>query len=456
MPQQLPFDYDVEQAALKRRQAMIDSMTAQVMKPTQGQMIGNRYVGPGIADAVSRVLSAYFLSNHQDKLDESQRDVQGRYNTGLQEALGKYEQTRLGAPAKMGPSMAPTVDNDPANPKQVEVSPAIPGDPRKAAIEAIVSSYGPLRDIGLNDLKEAAKQGITLKDLLPHADPASIPAMLSQGQAGFKPKAELKAFQPGEVVLDAGGRVFTPQGAAGQGPAAGPGWGTTSIGGDLYQQSATGLKKLDNAPKITVSPNVQVINKGEESFMKQFGEQTAKQLNAIQEGKANAQRMLTVADRLESLNKAGTFTGPGANVATSIGQFANAVGLPVDQKKLNNSQEYTAVLGKQVAQVLTAGSGVGRSMTDADREAFMSQFPTLVNTPEGRQRIIGMLRDGARQDIQYADTVYKNLQQAYPDAARLFSVVPSTQGYPSAQPAASTTPGKVVSLDEYLKAQGGR
>lgn len=455
MPQQLPFDYDVEQAALKRRQAMIDSMTGQIMKPTQGQMIGNRYVGPGIADAVSKVLSAYFLSNHQDKLDESQRDLQGRYNTGLQEALGKYEQTRLGTPAKMGPSMAPTVDNDPANPKQVEVSPAIPGDPRKAAIEAIVSSYGPMRDIGLNDLKESAKQAVTLKDLLPHADPASIPAMLTQGQAGFKPKAELKAFQPGEVVLDAGGRVFTPQGAP-IGTNGGPGWGTTTINGDLYQQSATGLKKLDNAPKITVTPNVQVINKGEESFMKQFGEQTAKQLNGIQEGKANAQRMLTVADRLESLNKAGTFSGPTANAATSVAQFANALGIPVDQRKLNNSQEYAAVLGKQVAQVLTTGSGVGRSMTDADREAFMSQFPTLVNSPEGRQRIIGMLRDGARQDIQYADQVHKNLQSAYPEAARLFGIVPSTQGFPNAQPAASTAPGKVMSLDEYLKAQGGR
>ena len=455
MPQQLPFDYDVEQAALKRRQAMIDSMTGQIMKPTQGQMIGNRYVGPGIADAVSKVLSAYFLSNHQDKLDESQRDLQGRYNTGLQEALGKYEQTRLGTPAKMGPSMAPTVDNDPANPKQVEVSPAIPGDPRKAAIEAIVSSYGPMRDIGLNDLKESAKQAVTLKDLLPHADPASIPAMLTQGQAGFKPKAELKAFQPGEVVLDAGGRVFTPQGAP-IGPNGGPGWGTTTINGDLYQQSATGLKKLDNAPKITVAPNVQVVNKGEESFMKQFGEQTAKQIGDVQVAKANAQRMLTAADRLESLNKAGRFSGPTANIATSIGLFANALGVPVDQKKLSNSQEYVAVLGKQVAQVLTAGSGVGRSMTDADREAFMSQFPTLINSPEGAQRIIGMLRDSARQDIEYANQVHKNLTATYPEAARLFNVLPSTQGFPAPNPAASQAPGKVMSLDEYLKSQGAR
>lgn len=454
MPTQ-PFDYDIQMASLKRRQAMIDAMTGQVTKPTPGQMVGNRFVGPGIADAVAKVLSAYFLSQHQDKLDTDTKDMQGQYNTGLQDALQKYERTRFGTPAKMAASMAPTTDNDPANPKQIEVSPASVGDPRKAAIEAIVSSYGPLREIGLNDLKEAGKQGITLKDLLPHANPTSIPTMLQQGVSGFKPKVEVKDVEPGKVLLDAGGQVFTPQGAS-LSPQGGPGWGLETINGDLYQRSATGLKKHDNSPRITITPVTNVINKGEETFMKQFGEQTAKQIGDVQVAKANAQRMLTTADRLESLNKAGTFSGPTANIATSIGQFANALGVPVDQKKLSNSQEYAAVLGKQVAQVLTAGSGVGRSMTDADREAFMSQFPTLINSPEGRQRIIGMLRDSARQDVEYANQVHKNLTATYPEAARLFNVLPSTQGFPAPNPAASQAPGKVMTLDEYLKSQGVR
>lgn len=447
MPTQLPFDYETETSAIKRRQAMIDGMTGQVMKPTQGQIIGNRYIGPGIADALSKVLSAYFLSNHQDKLDTETKDLQGRYNEGLKTALSQYEATRSGAPAKFAPSMAPTIDNDPANPKQVEVSPAMAADPRKAAIEAVVSSYAPLRDIGLNDLKEFPRNQVTLKDLLSHATPEAQEAMVRSGSVGaFKARPDFKSVAPGEVLLDSGGRVFTPKGE--------PGWGTTTIGGDLYQQSATGLKKLDNAPKVTVNTNV--VNKGEESFLKQFGEQAAKQLSEVQVNKANAQKMLTVADRLESLNKAGTFIGPTANAATAVGQFASALGVPVDGKKLANSQEYAAVLGRQVAQILTAGSGVGRSMTDADREAFMSQFPQLVNTPEGRQRIIGMLRDSARQDIQYADKVHQNLQTTYPEAARLFGILPTSQLFPGAQPAASTQPGKVLSLEEYLKTQGGQ
>jgi len=406
MPQQLPFDYDVEQAALKRRQAMIDSMTGQVMKPTQGQMIGNRWVGPGMVDALSKVLSAYFLSNHQDKLDESTKDLQGRYNTGLKEALTNYETMRMGKPAVTVPSMAPTVGNDPANPQQVTTQPAVPGDPRKAAIEAIVSSYGPMRDIGLNDLKESAKQSVTLKDLLPHADPASIPAMLTQGQAGFKPKAELKAFQPGEVVLDAGGRVFTPQGAP-IGPNGGPGWGTTTINGDLYQQSATGLKKLDSAPKVIV--NNSILNKGQSALAGELAKA------AVDDFKVSATNVQAAKDSLDSLAKmrsvGPTFMGPTAPAAMFVAGVANAMGAKIDEQKLASSETFESESVRAWINMMNQAGG-SRGLVKEESDRIARAVPALLHSPQGRKQLMQMIEDRAKKTIELGERKRQSIIRA--------------------------------------------
>lgn len=454
MPQQLPFDYDVEQAALKRRQAMIDSMTGQVMKPTQGQMIGNRWVGPGMVDALSKVLSAYFLSNHQDKLDESTKDLQGRYNTGLKEALTNYETMRMGKPAVTVPSMAPTVGNDPANPQQVTTQPAVPGDPRKAAIEAIVSSYGPMRDIGLNDLKESAKQSVTLKDLLPHADPASIPAMLTQGQAGFKPKAELKAFQPGEVVLDAGGRVFTPQGPQGQGPVSGPGWGTTSINGDLYQQSTTGLKKLDNAPKVTV--NNSVLNKGQSALAAKLADVVTDDYKLSATSTQSAKNSLDALAKMRSLGP--TFTGPTANAAVFVSGLADALGVQVDKRKLAASETFEAESAQAWINMMNQAGG-SRGLVKEESDRIARAVPALIHSQQGREQLMQMIEDRAKKTIELGERKRQALIRAgKADSPSSYFEDASAGPLEGISPASSplTSPGKVMSLDEYLKAQGGR
>lgn len=403
MATQLPFDFETQQASLKRRQAVADALLQRGMTPQQGGMISNSagtfYTGPsGLGLLAPAALMALGDKQSQD-VERDQTQLASRYKEGLQQELQNYERTRAGTNDEMGPNM--------------------PGNPRQAAINAIVSSYAPLRDIGMNDLKTASQGQITAKDLLPYTDPSAIPELATRGSMGFKPKADLG--ETGGVIYDKNTRRIVKL----EGPAP----TRKTEGGDLFEESpSTGSwKKLDNAPKITT--NVSVSN-GDNEFLKSLGKQTAEMVTDARNRKVNAERMVNVASRLEELSTQGVFSGPTANLAVTIGQFADTLGVPVDKAKIGTSEEYTALLAKQVANVLMDGS-VGRTMTDEDRKRFEQQFPQLINTPEGRQQIIGMLREGARQDIEYAAGVEENLSKQYPEAARLFRVAPSNVPQPA-------------------------
>lgn len=452
MPLQLPFDYETQQASLKRRQGIVDALTQRFLTPQQGGTISNSagtfYSGPSaLESALTPILGMMATEKAQNELNADQAGLTQRYNEGLKSSLEEYEGLRNGKPAGMVPSGAPTIDNDPANPKMVP-DPANPGvapDPRKAAIHAIVSSYAPMRDIGMSDLKESAKNALTAKDLLPYADPSSVPAIAARGVMGFRPKSDLGEVNG--IVYDKNNRQIVQLG--------GPEPTRVKQDGDLYEQSpSTGAyRKLDNAPKINVTTNVA---SGENEFLKKLGASTAELVDNSRKAAQQAQKSEVLASRLEALDKQGVFTGPTANAAVAVGQFANALGVPVDKAKLGRSEEYTSTLGRQVAEVLTAGAGVGRSMTDEDRKAFMTQFPSLINTPEGRQRVIAMLRDAARQDKGYAASVEQNLDKEFPEAGRLFRVAPSRQPFP--EPNVSPA-GAPMSLDDYIKSRqkpGGR
>lgn len=437
MPMMPTYDFETEADAIKRKQAIADALQQSALAPLQMP------TQPGVklsgVNVLAKLLEGYVAGKKSDEAKADRTVLSRRYGDELKSGMEQYYKTMQGYET---PSMV-LAPNEDGSPQMVKV----PGDRKKAIFDALASNHPILRDLAMQQLKEEGKNTLTPKDLLTIATPESILAN-PNNTAGWKPKRELKAVAPGEVLLDSSGNFATPGNPAGSAP-----WKTTTIGGDLYQQSATGLKKLDNAPKVTVH---NAVNMGDNALMKKLGESTAELINTARTGKQQAQQMLFTANRLEELNNKGVFSGPTANVATTLGAFAQTLGVPVDQNKLGRSEEYNAILAQQVAKVLTAGSGVGRSMTDEDRKRFEQQFPQLVSTPQGRQQIIGMLRNSAAQDLQYANQVETNLRKNYPDAARLWDVAPTNVSFPTPANAGGSGPGNPIPLDQYLQNFGGR
>ena len=85
----------------------------------------------------------------------------------------------------------------------------VPGDRKKAIFDALASNHPALRDLAMQQLKEEGKNQLTPKDLLSIATPESVLANTSN-PAAWKPKRELKAYAPGEVLLDSSGNYATP------------------------------------------------------------------------------------------------------------------------------------------------------------------------------------------------------------------------------------------------------
>jgi len=432
------YDFETEADAIKRKQAIADAMQASALRPMEMP------TQPGVklsgVNVLAKLLEGYVAGKKSDEAKSERSALSQRYGDELRSGMEQYYKTMQGYEA---PSMA-MAPGEGGTPQMVKVS----GDRKKAIFDALASNHPVLRDLAMSQLKEEGKSQLTPKDLLTISTPESVLANTNNPGA-WKPKRELKAVAPGEVLLDSSGNFATPGNPGGTPP-----WQTTKIAGDLYQQSATGLKKLDNAPKVTNNISLNPVMKGESKFMEQLGEDTGKMVTAARQAKQLGQQTLVMADRLTQLQQKGVFTGPTANIAVAASALADTLKLPGVREKLASSEEFKSLIGKQAAAALS-GPGGGK-MTDKDMELFLSQYPQLTNSSVGIPAIIQAVTTAAQQQIGYANQVETNLRKNYPEAARLWDVAPTNVGFPNPANAGGSGPGNPIPLDQYLQNFGGK
>lgn len=112
MNDDLMFDYLLqmgamrpEQDELKRKQAMVDALRGNAMKPMEGQMVGKHYVAPGIAGALSQVGQAYLAKQQQGNVDQSMQGMNARQAQMLDE-LRKRRKPAMGMGVQGAPVSA--------------------------------------------------------------------------------------------------------------------------------------------------------------------------------------------------------------------------------------------------------------------------------------------------------------------------------------------------------------
>lgn len=115
MNDELMFDYLVqmgqmrpEEAELKKKQAMVDALRGNSLKPMEGQMVGKHYVAPGIGQALAQLGQGYMAGQAQKGVDAKMVD----FNTKQRMALEELRKRRMpGAmPAAGGMSVMNTED----------------------------------------------------------------------------------------------------------------------------------------------------------------------------------------------------------------------------------------------------------------------------------------------------------------------------------------------------------
>lgn len=186
----LPPDLMATQSGIDRKRAIAQALLQSGMTPRQGQMVSGYYVAPGLAGGISQIAQALGGMAMGSQLDKQQADLGQAYNTRLKEGLEGFMRTRDGTPAR---SMTPDEETDyyltGDQPKDLQ---GVKADPRRAVLEAMTSGLPPLQQIGQMELQAMLKPkggGLEVKDLLPYANPESIPQLLAQGPEAFRPKA---------------------------------------------------------------------------------------------------------------------------------------------------------------------------------------------------------------------------------------------------------------------------
>ena len=395
-------DVSVEAATLARRQKLLEAMQARAMNP---QITGSK--GYAIGQLLANLGTSYILEKGEGKEKEKVLENEAARSASLSQNLGAYMDMRQG---RAGDTMdAGQVRNLMQNDVAPQLNEPIKANPREAVIRAMASQHPELQAIGKMDLA-AQLTGKKEKDFEDKIMPdGSVQRIFTSGeikQLGNFAKKDAQWSEP-----------YLMRGTDGK---------PLMVKKNLTTNE---VDVVDKAPKITATANSSsssIVPKGETEFSKALGKDVAEEYKQARQTAQQAYKAKSFVGQMEKLEESGIFTGPTANIATTLGAVGQTLGIPVDTAKLANSQAFQQQFAAQVANVLTMGGGIGRSMTDADRKAFEQSLPTMLMSPQGRARVYQMINGQADQDISRAKSFQENLNSnpVYKDSAGMLTLNP--------------------------------
>lgn len=313
---------------------------------------------------------------------------------------------------------------------------------------ALFGSVDPsLQKLGEAMLEKGPPQAaISPKDLLPYVDPKAIPSLVQSGTAGFQPK-------PREMK-EVGGMLYDPESlTVAQLQGAAP--VRVESNGDLYEQNPTTgqWKKLDNAPKVSVTsaPTIMVGAKGNQAYAEGLGKADADRYKDARETAASAVRQLNTVQEMRKIIGGGkVFEGPLAGIRLTAEGLGAQIGLG-DRESVANSRQLEAVSRTFLGELLTGPSA--RSMTNEDRKVIESQGAQLIDTEEGRLKVLEITERTQKRALEAANRELEaankfKAEQGMPPT-ELYRI-PGQPSAPAQQPSGGT-----MTLDEYLKKNSG-
>lgn len=337
MGSQVTYNYDLQAEDIARRQKIAEAMQQESLQPIQqAQSLGPMASQTSWTNGLAKMVQAYLGAKEQAKASEEKSALSDRYQQDLTQGMQQYDKTSRGYSS---PGDTPLPEGIDGPVRQAE---NIPADPRKAVMDAMASNHPVLRDFAMKQMAEQAKGQVTPKDLLAHANPATVFAHPSD-PSKWTGKANLKAITPGDVVLDENSGALVnptvPNGA---------GFTTKSIDGDMYQESPFGLKKLDNAPKVTLNTGEQAGTK----FATKLAEKRADTLAKSYDDTKGLPSTLSTLDEASQSLSAGIKSGATAEIALTLAKLGKALGFGEVTPEIANTEAFKSQMAKSTLEVL--------------------------------------------------------------------------------------------------------
>lgn len=349
--QQMPYGMFQDDAEkIQRRRALLADVMAQA-QPRQGQMVGGQYIrGNGLGQVAALIAGAMM---GKDKTPEMEETARARYQQSLREGLTGYFDQRDG---RAGGVMD---DQQAQNLMENDIAPQLPepikANPREAVIGAMSSRHPELQALGTADLGRMGPK---------QPDPRFI-----------------KEYQGQFFDLSSGTPV--PLGGAQFGE-------TTTIDGDLYQRGPNGqLRKLDNAPKISV--NNHPAGAGQTEYEKAVGKAIAPGGDARKDAEAARTGLRSSVEALTAI-KDGAKMGIAEPALQVVRKLAAQAGFP--QADTAPTETLSMVLKQSIFNDL---GGLGAQISDGDR-AFVQDFTgDITKDPVALKRMLALRIAGQMQ-----------------------------------------------------------
>lgn len=402
------YDYEAEQRALERQMQIAAAMQAQGMAPMGGtEMAGGVAIARSPMEGLAKVLQAYIGRKGIETVEGKMQTLRNRQRADLRSGVEKFIEG-----VSTQPGMQPaTTGNNPS----AYVGPTMDGPEdaqrkqREAVFEALASTHPTLQALGksqLEAMKPKAPDKLTLKDVLPYADPTSIPQMVTGGMPGFKPKAE-RPIEVDGVLLEPG--TYKVIQAVGSEPV------HYEYKGDLYERNPTTgkSKKLDNATKVTTTLTNSPVIAGQKEGMSAVFKNAANKIDALGTQATLASENLQALSEMRQLDKNGIFSNVTTGPATFLTNLGQAVGVPVDAAKLGNTEAF-AGLSTDLWQGVVSKYGGNRGVTKEEALELKKIVPQAANSPEARQRLYTILEAAAKRQ----QTRFRNANRSFLKAAQ--------------------------------------
>lgn len=431
------YDYDSETLELARRQKIADAMQGASLSPMEMPTQPGVKLSP--LHAVTKMIQAYMGGQQQREVKSERAALGERYQRELGTGMERFYNTSQGRPGM--PEMGPPTEEG-------AMQPAIPGqapDRRRAVLDAIASNHPVLQKLGMAEFGELnkAKVGLTAKDLLPHADPASISKMITEGTAGFTAKRELK--EVGNILYDPSDMSIKKL--------TGPAPEQVTIAGDLYEvnQSTGQLKKLDNAPKTTITNTVN-IPKAESELQKALGAAEGKRVSEMLQVRPGQYDGLVAIEAGIKLLDQGIYTGIFSDVQRNVNKVTGSFSKQ-EPAKAARTEQFIAYIGDVVIPRL---KDFGGSDTVEELKYLQKVQGGDVTMEMSALRQILVSADAKmRRKIQATDSNVANLKKRGLDLSTFEAG--TTPGMPAPLPTTKGTDNTqelVENLDDYIKRKG--
>lgn len=381
-------------------------MHAQEAQPLQGKNVGNVYVPPSWTQQLAQALQAPMARAELDRANTGMLDIANRKRQAYSNELKQFGDLMNGTPEQ---TLPPTTPNDDEGNINAPINVAAQAPDRSKALAYALGAQNPmLQQFG----GELAKREFMPKESKWEKSSTYNPdGSIIHGYVDMNSKNPETTFRPmggsaeplKGVVIN--GQLSHPITGAPMGTAVPKQEDAPNPRTELLVKDPVTGKLIPNAPLIDAkksiskagAPNVQtVVNTGQKAFEGELGKLDAKQLGDWRDTAQTAQNTLATISNMREAEKAGTYSGGGANAKLAAANLLEGF-TGITPKGLVGSQLYNAEASKLVLDHVKA---LGANPSNADRAFIEKTVPQLSSNSAAREKMANWIEQKATQAIK--------------------------------------------------------